>query len=143
MVFLKKWSLFSFLLGLSFCRSIPFVPNQYEGDVIRFGKGGGITGSVTEFILTDKNELYRGEGMMDRQFSRVKSLPKATFQRFTQNFQVLNLGAMEVDRPGDLYFFVESHLDGTTHRITWGDNRFDPPRNLVLFYNLLVEITKD
>lgn len=143
MRFLKKWSLFSCLLGLTFCKAVPFAPNQYEGDMLRFGKGGGITGSVTEFVLSDKGALYRGEGMMDRTFTKVKSLPRGIFSQMVTNYQVLGLGELEINQPGDLYFFLEYQHEGKTQRLVWGDTRYDPPKNLQLFYKILVEQTKE
>ena len=140
---LKKWSLYSCLLGLTFCKSVPFAPNQYEGNMLRFGKGGGMTGSVTEFIISDKNVLYRGEGMLDRSFNKVKSLPAGMFDQIVTNYKLLGLDELDINQPGDLYYFIEAHQDGKIRRLVWGDNRYSPPKNLELFYKILVEQTKE
>ncbi len=127
-------SIFSF----TFCKSSKYTPADYPDSQIRFGNGGGFTGQVTETCLLDNGTLFTGTGLQTKVYEKSGRIKKTIADQLFQNFQILNLGEVEYHHPGNIYHYIElKEGNGSTHRITWGDDKHKVPQKVKLFYDLL------
>ena len=50
---------------------------------------------------------------------------------------------MEVDKPGNMYFYVEMHDAGNNHKLIWGDHDSGETKELRVYHaNLMSLVTK-
>jgi hypothetical protein len=134
-------ALFFLLIG-SGCRSTQVFPQDYKGEQLHFGQGGGFTGAVTSFVLLDDGRLFQKE-YKDSTYSQLEKWPIEFVNQMFLNYHLLHLDQVNHYEPGDLYYFIEYHSEeNEMHRIGWGKPGFIPDENVVLFYNLLYKSTK-
>ena len=104
---------------------------------IRFGSGGGFTGGVTEYCVLNSGKLY-----MRKAFEDTEKL-KASLQDITTCFEECeNIGfkAIDFNKPGNTYSFIELHSQNTIHRVTFNPHQPNLPKDLVHFNNMLLQL---
>lgn len=93
--------------GLFFtCKSTRYKTDNLPQQQIRWGKGGGITGAETAWLLLENGQLFRKDGIngmwVEQKKAKAKKA-KAFYERLTQ----LDLSTAETYKPGNMYHFVE------------------------------------
>lgn len=113
--------------------------NRPSGRLIVFGSGGGVTGAVSTYELYENGSLYENSSLnldiSQKKLSAVKGIKEIQNQ-----FEALKIDDINLNAPGNIYFFVGYEKDGKTHRCTWGANDVIAPENLKLFYENLMNI---
>ena len=134
-------ALFLLFLAVS-CRPQKDFPDDFKGEQIHFGQGGGFSGILTYFVLLDDGRLYQ-KAYRDSTYSLLTKWPDDFVNQMFENYQLLHLDKVDHYEPGDLYYFIEFHNGPKeVHRIAWGKPGFTPADNVVIFYNLLYRSTK-
>ena len=136
-------ALFAGMLFLccSSSKEFPF-PEDYKGEQIHFGQGGGFTGEVTYFTLLDNGQLF-SFNTKDSTFTYLDKWPKEFTTQMMTAYHTLQLDSLNYYEPGDIYYFIfHKKKDSALHRITWGNNSFVPDPKVVNYFNLLYKSTK-
>ncbi|HFB99600.1 MAG TPA: hypothetical protein ENJ53_02235 [Phaeodactylibacter sp.] len=138
---MKKITYFFFLLTIaysfSFCKTQQYSPTDYQKGQIIFGSGGGITGSVMEYSLLENGQLFSKSGM-GAEFVALKKLKSNVVTQLFKNIEVLKLKEVQLNDPGNRYYFIQIKGADTDHKITWGNN--SAPKSVTSFYKILNHI---
>lgn len=111
---------------------------QYELGKITFGNGGGFAGIERSFVLLDNGKLYE-ISKMGEEFIFKSKIEKQLVSQIFQNYKFLNFDKIELNDPGNQYFFIEFSDKLNTKRMTWGNNKPDE-KNVLLFYQILMNL---
>lgn len=128
-----------FLVGVFSCKSIPFSPDDPNVDFIRFGNGGGFTGSVNVYYITRNGYLYKDEGNFPQKIGKVDE--KIATQMFALP-DILQMEKNPYDLPGNRYFFIECQLKEIKQKITWGGDSNHPQAYETWYHNLMHLVKK-
>lgn len=141
---MKKITYFFFLLTIaysfSFCKTQQYTPADYQKGQIVFGSGGGFTGGVTEYALLENGQLF-SKANMGADFVAVKKLKSNLVTQLFKNIEVLKLKEVQLNDPGNRYYFIQIKGKDIDHKITWGNNE-TAPKQVTSFYKILNHIIK-
>ncbi|MBA9075380.1 hypothetical protein [Rufibacter quisquiliarum] len=99
-----------------------------------WGKGGGVTGKVTEYVLMPNGQLSERDAFT-RELKDVKTLGQAETLQFFR--QMTSLPA-SFHRPGNMYQYIKLEKEGAVQKeAVWGENRFTPPAEIEALYRQL------
>ncbi|MBK9256545.1 MAG: hypothetical protein IPM42_13740 [Saprospiraceae bacterium] len=135
---MKTLSIFIFLILFLSCKSVDFNPSNKDINYLHFGSGGGFTGVVSSWYLTDAGLIYKEE---DGKFTKIKSIKKESARQVFSNFTSVGLDNLALNDPGNRYYFIEKNYSGNSHKIIWGGkNQVDT--NPELLYQILNHLLK-
>jgi len=124
------------------CSNPKEFPKQEKRDEIHFGQGGGFTGAVSHYILLEDGRLFQ-KGWQDSTLTYIDTWPGLFTRQMFLNYKSLRLDTINVNKPGNLYYFLEYHSrKNPTHRIVWGNAEYQPDDNLVTYYSTLQKMIK-
>ncbi len=130
-------SLLLIVLFYSSCKTTKYTPTDFPDAQITFGSGGGFTGLVTDYTLLENGQFFK-RSSKDKIFVPIKGVKKDAAKQAFKNFNFLGLDKMEVNDPGNMYYFVEFKTkDGTAKKLTWGNGKTEKEDTLKLFYSQL------
>lgn len=101
------------------CRTQHTSPLNYKGKMIVVGNGGGFTGAVSSYYLLDNGAVYR-TGRTDTSFIEVGKMEINEIANVFQNYTSLKIDAMELNEPGNRYYFIEKQEGDQKHKVQWG-----------------------
>jgi len=58
------------------------------------------------------------------------------------SYHTMGFNEVNVDNPGNMYYYVSMKENGTAHKITWGGWDSGEPETLQLYYNNLMALAK-
>lgn len=135
--------LFSIVLFFCQCKSTKdyMTPYEYEGRSISFGNGGGFTGKSVDYTLMDNGQIFRGvnkEGNVDM----IMKLSENEVTQIFNTYDLLGFEKMNVDSPGNMYFFVQMNNSTPSEdkKLVWGNYDAGETRELKLFYLNLMRL---
>jgi len=138
------WTKYSFLffasLSIMSCKSSKqnFNPDDSKEEYIVFGLGGGFTGKVLKYYFTRSGIIYtQSEGT----FKNIGSCSKRQAKQIFTNYTTLELEKINLNEPGNKYFFIESHLKKVSNKMTWGKDPLLNP-NVETFFEILMNMVK-
>ncbi len=109
---------FSFILSCSKKGAETF---NLKKDYLEFGNGGGFTGAFNSVYLTPKGEVYR-KASSDTTFMKIGTIDINKAKQQFSSFNNLGLSKMNLNEPGNRYFYIVSNTNGVEHKIQWGKN---------------------
>jgi hypothetical protein len=138
---LITWLAPAILATLVACSSGKALPAQDKGEQLHFGQGGGFTGALTYYILLDDGRIFsRGADSTD---TYLTTLERPLTRQLFAHYRQVGLDKQQFNEPGNLYRFLELHVDGArVNRMTWGAEDFTPPSGLAEYHLLLMKSTK-
>lgn len=98
---------------------------NYSDPIIRYGKGGGITGFKSEYILLHDGRIFRQDPVTDSLSYMRRVANRKTKVAFT-DFDQLSRTALYA--PGELYYYISRKSDKNVTHLIWGDRnvKVDP-----------------
>ena len=131
-------SLFIFFTCLTMsCKPVPFIPGQSDTNYLRFGNGGGFTGAVTAYYLTENGTLYQENG---QKADRMATCDPAWTRQMFLIPGILHAQDKPYNMPGNRYFFIEYSIDGLKQTITWGGEPMPIKAYETWYKNLMHEV---
>jgi len=104
-----------------------------------FGKGGGISGEVTQYRIEKKGKVYKGTGMADILYAQKGKIRKSDAKKIYADLKVIPDTSFH--HPGNIYYFIQVPGDTSDIRVTWGDPAYPAPEALIeLYRSTLVKI---
>jgi len=111
-------------------------------DQIHFGEGGGITGAITQYCLLKNGQLFDKKHFTE-DFKSFKKVKKRKAKKCFKTCKKMDFEKIDLDNPGDKYYFINYETKGINHRITWGGSKGDASPEILELYNSLKAFTKD
>lgn len=127
-----------FCLG---CKTQQVFPDKFDGFQIRFGQGGGFTGLKTEYAILDNGHYFKQSAGKDT-FEYVNRFGQQFVDQMIKNVDFLKLDKLEMNHPGDFYFFIELKEGLDSKRLVWGKSDIETAESLKAFYRILYTSVK-
>lgn len=138
--------MFSFFVALivmlmSFsCKTTPFIPGEKKEQYIRFGNGGGFTGGVTVYYLTEKGDVYKE---VDNTLTKLFRADAAFTEQLFAMPKILNIRNKPYNNPGNRYFFIEVSTETDQQKIVWGGDKIQIKEYETWYQNLMFMVKKE
>lgn len=131
--------LFVLMVNIS-CKSSKkvFDPATHDKAYLTFGSGGGFSGKVIKYYLTEDGYLYMQDG---DQNVMVGKAPKTMTEQVMGNYDKLGFDKMDLNEPGNKYLFIERKKDGQTTMIKWGKLPLKN-KNVNTYFDVLMSVVK-
>lgn len=110
-----------------------------QSEYLVFGKGGGLTGDVTQYRVATNGKVYKGTGMTDILYAQKGKISKSDAKKIYAELK--NIPDTSFHHPGNIYYFIQFPGDTSDVRVTWGDPEFPVSETLSeLYRSTLVKI---
>jgi hypothetical protein len=141
---MKKLPLFLFfsLLFFAQCKVIKYTPDKLPAKQLIWGSGGGFADTETSHLLLENGQIFRQAGV-DGNYEELVPLKKKEAAVFFEKLASLQLYKQDIDKPGNLYYFLQEITEAIDSRATWGAGDYLPPKSMVSLYRELHELVKD
>jgi hypothetical protein len=126
--------LFTFFVS---CKTTHYTPKTYTGSQLVAGSSGGVTGTISEYILFENGQLFRSQGI-NGEFKEKKKLKKGETGKIFKRSEELGLGTLKFDHPGNMTYYISLRDTKKTHTVKWGETGVAPPPGVKEFYDYLM-----
>jgi hypothetical protein len=124
-----------------FCKSTKHTLDNLPEQQLRWGSGGGFTGKETSFSLLENGQIFKFVGVSGEKME-LKAIKAKTAKAMFDAVTSLELNNIELNDPGNMYYFVEMKSKESTHKITWGDDKNAADQKVKDFYRVLQQLTQ-
>lgn len=131
-----KLPVFFTLLALISCNHKIYSPLTYDGRMLEWGTGGGFTGGVKSYCLLDNGHYFKSEDN-GQTYTEAGKIKKSTAAQFFANYDNLRLSDMQLNEPGNRYYFLTSKQNKGQHKLLWGQNELANKVPAILHKNLM------
>ena len=128
------------LLLFNHCKVVKYTPDKLPTKQIVFGDGGGFAGIETSYTLLENGQLFR-QVDVEGPFQELKPIKPQEAKVFFDKVASLQLYKMDIEKPGNLYYFLREVNENIDSRVTWGAGDYLPPRAVVSTYRTLKELS--
>jgi hypothetical protein len=101
-----------------------------------FGDGGGFAGIETSYVLLENGQVFKKTGVGGA-FEELASVKTNDARAFFEKLAALQLYKLDMDKPGNLYYFLQDVNKQTDSRVVWGAGDYTPPQAIVGLYKEL------
>lgn len=134
-------ALFSLAI-FSACKSTKYTPDKLPVRQIVWGDGGGFTGIETSCTLLENGQIFKQVGV-EGSYSELKPIKSKDAKVLFDKVNSLQLFKLDIDKPGNLYYYLRQVTDHLDSRVTWGAGDYLPPQGLVSVYKELKDLARD
>lgn len=107
---------------------------------ISFGSGGGFTGAVDEYILSEKGQLKKVSGL-NHDTLILKTISRSEVKPFFDAIKSPEFKKIQLNETGNMTWFIHYYKGSKLIRTyRWVETTMRPD-NLIKFYNSLMEHT--
>ena len=124
------------MVVMAACSAQKAHPDAYAKSKIIFGSGGGFTGAVTTYCLTEEGQLFK-KASMNADWEAVVVSDKKSAQQCFSIISTIDFNRIILNQPGNRYRFIEYKSDTIDHKVLWGRNKDEVPNELLILYKLL------
>lgn len=123
------------------CKTTKYTPDKLPVRQIVFGDGGGFTGIETSYTLLENGQLFKQVGV-EGSMQGLKSIKSKDAKALFDKVNSLQLFKLDIEKPGNMYYFLRQVTDHLDSRVTWGAGDYMPPQGLVTVFKELRAIAK-
>lgn len=121
------------------CGSNRSLSKKFPGQRIAFGKGGGFTGQQITYVLSTDGVLMLKEGI-GQNFRTIDSISAYRTRSLFDRFNKIDLNNINLNEPGNNYFFLEKQQDSSQRRISWGKQGVEVPEVIKVLHTDLMQL---
>jgi hypothetical protein len=125
-----------------YCKPTKHTLDSLPDHQLRWGAGGGFTGKETSFTMLENGQIFKFVGVSGEKME-LKAIKSKTSKALFDAVTSLELEKVELDKPGNMYYFLEMKEKDTTHKITWGDDKNAVDQKVKDFYKVLQQMVTD
>lgn len=115
--------------------------SEYKGRYISFGNGGGFTGKILNFNLLDNGMIFKGNEISEN-MAPFKKISKEEVNQIFSTYDSMGFGKMDVDGPGNMYFYVEMNEADGKHKLLWGSHDAGESKELRVYHANLMRLIR-
>ncbi len=123
------------------CKTTKYTPEKFPIRQIAFGDGGGFAGIETSYTLLENGQIFKQVGV-EGTYVELKAIKGKQAKEMFDKVNSLQLFKLDIDKPGNMYYFMRQVTDHLDSRVTWGAGDYMPPQSLVSVYRELKGIAK-
>jgi hypothetical protein len=121
------------LLLFSHCKITKYTPDKLPSKYMIIGDGGGFAGIETSYTLLENGQVFRKVGSGGN-YEELKAIKVKDAKALFEKLSSLQLYKLDIEKPGNLYYFVRDVNTNTDSRVTWGAGDYLPPQSIISFY---------
>lgn len=110
--------------------------------MLEWGTGGGFTGAVKSFCILDNGHYFKSEDGGES-YVEAGKLAKDQARVFFNNYDQLGLAAIQLNEPGNKYYFIVEKGHSNPHKLLWGKNELVNKVPAILHKNLMNAIKQE
>ena len=135
---MKKITLFAVFALLFFaqCKVVKYTPDKLPTKQVLFGEGGGFVGTETSYTLLENGQIFKQTGT-DGAYKELRAIQPKRAKSIFADVNSLQLYKMDIERPGNLYYFIQEVNEHIDSRVTWGAGDYIPPQSVIAVYKEL------
>jgi len=115
------------------------LPENYTGEQLIFGSGGGFTNLVHEYRLLENRRFFHKKST-DSTFSELQKQDSKVTKQLFEKSRVLFNEVKDLNEPGNLYYFIRFQKEGKTQKIIWGSSKGNVPEKAKDLYKELMNL---
>jgi hypothetical protein len=127
------------LFFFSQCKVVKYTPDKLPTQQIIFGEGGGFSGVETAYTLLENGQIFKQVGE-ERAYQELRPIKAKTAKSIFEKVNSLQLYKMDIERPGNLYYFLQEVNEAIDSRVVWGSGSYVPPPSVIVVYKELLEV---
>lgn len=127
-------------LSLMSCKT--YQTNELPDKQLIWGTGGGFSGVVNQYILLENGQLFFEDGLKHTKVELSKQQKQAAKALFNKCID-LNVTSMEMNEPGNLYYFIRYKTKEEDNTLTWGSGDYKTDENIEAFYLELQNLVEE
>lgn len=131
----------SLMLVFTSCKTTKYSLANPPDNTISFGDGGGFAGLETGFTLLENGQIFKHNVPGDT--TELQSIKKKDAKAYYEKFKGLRLAQLDIEQPGNLYYFVRFTNPDIAHGITWGSADYNVRKDILAFYKSMRTLVKD
>lgn len=124
------------------CKVVKHTADKLPTKQIIFGDGGGFAGIETSYTLLENGQIFKQVGV-DKPYQELKSIKPKAAKPFFEKVASLQLYKMDIEQPGNMYYFLQEINEAIDSKIIWGAGDYVPPKSLVSTYKDLTELASN
>ncbi len=124
------------------CKVVKYTPDKLPTKQILFGDGGGFAGIETSFTLLENGQIFKQVGT-ENSYKELKAINRKEAKVFFEKVASLQLYKMDIEKPGNLYYFLQEVNETIDSRVTWGAGDYLPPQGIIAVYKDLHKLAKE
>lgn len=126
---------FLLLLSLLFtaCAAAKYAPGNLPEDQLIFGSGSRFSGRIDTYTLLKNGQVFR-QLYTDSSLQELKPLSRREAADIFKEVGNLQLFKLDIEQPGNLYYFIELAGKTANSRVTWGSGSYLPPQGIAFLY---------
>jgi len=132
--------LFSFFLFVS-CATGKKQQDFSDKERLIFGEGGGFTGAVKEYCVLKNGYLFQKEEY-EKSYTFRKKIKRKAAGNFFKTYNQKEIHTLNLNEPGNKYYFIVYYKKDKMYRITWGRNQETVPESVKELYRSLKQSLK-
>lgn len=137
---LKLLLLCLFSISFMSCKPQQFTVENLPDKQLVFGRGGGITGAVDTYILLENGQLFHTNSITKKS-EELKKVGKAKTQELFNQLEAIQLGDIDFNHPGNMYYFIEDVSEAGSKKVVWGNKDYQvEPLCKILYTNLIEQL---
>lgn len=117
-------------------------PDEWKGNYIQFGKGGGFTGIANVYVLLENGQLFEQKGLSNT-FNKLESVDKKSTIAIFKQAATLNLPSKEINAPGNIYKQLSLLIKGKKTNIVWSDGNTEVSQDVNTLHQKLFSLIKN
>ena len=129
------------LVLLPACKPTQYSLSNPPENTISFGDGGGFAGIETGYTLLENGQLFRHNVPGDT--VELEAIKKKEAASLYETFKGLRLQQLDIEQPGNLYYFIKFTTSEITHGITWGAADYELRSDIMNYYKSLRQLVKN
>ncbi len=140
---MKTNFLYIICLGIFFmiaCKSQQYSAETLPADQLVFGEGGGFSGAITEFILLENGQLF-AQNSLTKKVEELPAVKKKKAQALIMDAEALNMNKLNINSPGNTYYFIKYQHADTIQQAIWGDPNYTLDSRVQNLYQRLKAFT--
>lgn len=124
------------------CKVTKYTPDKLPERQLIFGDGGGFAGIETSFTLLENGQIFKQVGLGGN-YEELKPIKRNEAKQIYEKASTLQLFKLDIDKPGNLYYFLREINEQIDSKVTWGAGDYLPPQSVVFLYKDLAALVKD
>lgn len=124
------------LLFFAQCKVVKYTPDKLPTRQVIFGEGGGFAGKETAYTLLENGQIFKQTGT-ENAYQELRAINPKTAKAIFEKVHSLQLYKMDIERPGNLYYFLQEVNEAIDSRVTWGSGDYIPPSSVIAVYKEL------
>ncbi len=120
------------------CKTTKHTIEEYKGNYLVFGSGGGFTGMVKEYWVLPNGQLFKGNGGAHPM--EEKKLKRRKIKKLFKKAEKMGLLQTEYNKPGNMYYFIKYKKGEEAVELVWGREQQLLNSSLDSLYNEFMQL---